>query len=582
MISKNPSYQPSINKFSIDSKLSHIPCFNCRRAKRKCSRSLPNCGRCLLKGLSCCYQDDKLKKEGDVSSGELLSFKQYQNREGVKDIERRKSEDRYKSYQFKVEQVTLSSKNNMESWKPVNLLKKILCKSKIDRNERLFIKRDGDIEYYGSNIFGNIITIFHTLKKGDSKVLNKINLISSRTNLIQPYRQLIMDREYLINEAIEAYFEHYNPYLNYMDETIFNKDANSLLKNVVTIIGLRYLNQGQIDQDIAKWLGQQIQQELKIQFYKPSLSLVITLTLVSQFIGIPGLFKAAYLFTGVASRMAQNLGLHQLPKNHSKLSKDYLRMRYSTWQMCWFNEKMHALLLNRPTIITDNLPSFSFQGPDPLPLLSSPGTKTEHKLARNAISLIYYINLIKLGTLIGLYFACVKVHFPANPEKAPHLCLIMLKRMSDWYRDLVYSMKNIWDQQPLWVYDLSQHFSSYSLILYHCIRLHLLNYFLKSEDILKKYDFIKEIIYSSTSIILIAEKLKEAYFQNGTTNRFFCLCCAILSLNYLCQSKEKEVVEQCQPLLIKAIRILYNARFKFPIVEDFFYLIPEIVNMKAN
>ncbi|KAI9294334.1 hypothetical protein K502DRAFT_350123 [Neoconidiobolus thromboides FSU 785] len=294
----------------MEGEFSSQTCDRCSKWKKKCSRHIDGCIRCLMSNVKCAYSMIKQRKRRFNLE---IKLKLDTGLPTIRSLQLPSDS----SFEIKLERYLLKSPLIVYFMGLSNISKD----TKLPQERLTIINMLGALNKFRPDIFGN--------RK------NNYPAVTADSPLA------IYGSEELYQSCCDAYFTYFNTYFPLFCKKTFLKKEDRMIKLVVLASGIRFLK---IKVNFLDLLHQEIYTLVSRRLFKPSLSLIQALFIISYFLySTPIFFKlirySAYSLLG----LCYSLGLPYKKDLESKL----------TW-LTLINYKRIGMLLSR-TIVPESL-----------------------------------------------------------------------------------------------------------------------------------------------------------------------------------------------------------------------------------
>ncbi|KAI9294904.1 hypothetical protein K502DRAFT_324601 [Neoconidiobolus thromboides FSU 785] len=477
--------------------------------------------------------------------------------------------------------------SNLCNWKCIALFKSILKETvEMEGEQQIYIKKDSSFEYFGKNPVGNLIINYFSLnlinnkrkKKLKLKQFNEVKLINLRV-----INRSNLNVKWFESECIDAYFDYFNPYFPVVDEIAFRNKPNELLKKVVIGMGYKYIPNLKYDNEILQQLDSKLIDLFLNSYFKPSISLVQSLVLITNFQVLLSLIDKFWYFQNSSIKLSIMLGLNKNIPKSLNLNKRMIRYRYHLWWGSCIHDKYYSLALNRPTSIQPEdwyLPYPKIINLNRLPDIP---TSIQKKEIREIASGMYWRWMALLTEIIGY----IKIY--RNKRESEDVDL--LQKELDWILKKVEKsinyfkniMQRIYSNQPKWVYNICIIFVLYIIKFSNSLIIEVINLYIKLPLARKVSYYEKIAINSAIQILNATGELGEVFCKYGVPFRFISLGNAILVLaTKLCSENSKDLAyseKELKTLIEKGLEYLNNASPYNPIVKEVMKVITDLIEL---
>ncbi|ORX99110.1 hypothetical protein K493DRAFT_313350 [Basidiobolus meristosporus CBS 931.73] len=437
-------------------------CDNCRRKKVRCDGLQPTCSNCGALSLDCTYLEttrkrgppkgyieaieNKLHRLEHLLSGLVQSdpraaecvLNELQKVEGLDDVRlrlasrarpsefhelRKRDEERLKT----ITQSEKSSASSTEGRGVWDLVMEALS----DEANQLTLEDQGRVRYMGFS--SGFYLLQNSAKYQDGlfrmKPLTQSPPDSKDTEL----------NPFVLAIVLEIYFRHINPIIPLLHKEEFAaKLRNDAQELPLLLLNAMFALAANLSSE-ARWLEKEnARSEI---FYKrakrlldqsydvTSLQNVQALVLLSHYFHITHGSMKSWVYSGMAIRLAEDLGLHRNPDRWQikTLSDSVKEARKRTWWSCYVMDRSASASMGRPLCIDDRHCDTSF-----------PQIPTE-ELCESGTRMDVFVEVIKLHEIFGRIMNnvyAIRTHPTQNPFKSEAILLELDSALHKWLVEL--------------------------------------------------------------------------------------------------------------------------------------------------
>ncbi|KAK9719858.1 hypothetical protein K7432_004516 [Basidiobolus ranarum] len=456
-------------------------CDNCRRKKVRCDGLQPTCSNCTTLNIYCTYLETSKKRgppkgyieaienklhrmehllsdlvESDPRAAESV-LAELQKVEGLDDVRLRLA-NRTRPSEFhelrrrnELNSNSSSPISSMESpnnnntpergvWDPV-------MEALSDDANQLTLDDQGRVRYMGFS--SGFYLLQNTEKYQDGlfrmKPLTQCPLDSEDTES-NPF---LLPIPPVFEHLLDTYFEHINPIIPLLHRENFTtklknntQDPPLFLLNAIFALAANLSSKIQwLEQENARSevFYKRAKKLLDQSYDVTSLENVQALVLLSHYFHITHGSMKSWVYSGMAIRLAEDLGLHRNPDRWQikTLSHALKEARKRTWWSCYIMDRNASACMGRPLCIDDRHCDTSLPQLDNTVLTEN---SPEHEESVNSgIRMDVFVEVTKLHEIIGRIMNnvyAIRAHPTQNPFKSEEILLDLDSALHKWLVEL--------------------------------------------------------------------------------------------------------------------------------------------------
>ena len=325
-------------------RVASLACNNCRKRKSRCDGNYPACAGCVKSGLKdCCVYD--LSSDGRRKAQAQLNRRLSKRLEKLEDLIqriRRGGEEASHAIEEIQRDKPESTDDYLSAW---------------EQSEFLTLDGQGQVHYYG----------------GTSTVTTTSRAITINS-LPSPAQHLSSTRTAppeippaLVNHLLDLYFCWQDTYYKIFEKDLFLRDRrlggkyfspflfNAVLAHAAMLCDLPILRSDPSDPSTAGYMFfRRAQEDIHSELTSESLTAIQGLLLLASREAGNGRNSIGWVYSGMAFRMALDLGLHLDCTGLSEvgyLSPEETRARNTTFWGCYLFDQGWSLYLGRPSVL---------------------------------------------------------------------------------------------------------------------------------------------------------------------------------------------------------------------------------------
>ncbi|CEG67857.1 hypothetical protein RMATCC62417_04218 [Rhizopus microsporus] len=309
---------------------------------------------------------------------------------------------------------------------------------------QLAMDENGQVRYLGKSSGYYLLQSSRTYQNGAFHFAN-YGKKRKRIPPLQPVDPLELPPKDLSEHLIILYFRYFYPFLPlFFRRQLFSAvepGVTPLLLNSIYAVASRISPDVRVRSDPASpdtagdIFFERAERLLDESYDKPSISTVQSLLLLASHQHGAMRSARAWLYSGMAFRMAQDLGLHR-NCDHWNIPPEERERRKRVFWCCYIVDRLGSAMYGRATTFEEKDCDVPFPSVDDHNLLSSDGEPV--RLLDN------FINLIKICDILGHVLKCIYyVRSLQNTEakQADSVLTTLNKRLHQWYDQLPSSLR---------------------------------------------------------------------------------------------------------------------------------------------
>ncbi|KAK9711689.1 hypothetical protein K7432_007662 [Basidiobolus ranarum] len=404
-----------------------LACDVCRKRKTRCDGVRPSCSICQSDSITCTYKD-KMKRRGPQKGyTEALEQRLLKMEYALGELFRYDPKlEEFVERGAKTQSCSTDDKSTILKSKLAQSTSNSMQGNKVDP---WILDDEGQMSHYENSSDQCLFRSSSELHNNMMEASTNVNAVTKNT-YTRSLLEILPDPQ-LFSRLVDIYFTSINPIFTLLHKAEFlvRLNQNEKEKPYFLLNAMFSLSSAMASLN-STWRLENLDAEVYFRRSRTLLSQVWDkstmenaqgLVLLSIYSHLIQDFKKSWIYSGIAIRMVEDLGLHRDPNIwNSKLTPNEMESRKRVWWVCYIIDRFSSVCVGRPVSI------YYQQFDTPLPRLDEEDISSLNQVSlHSGMSLRVFVEVIKLHELIGHVWSTIHIARATQKLNKIHYALIM-------------------------------------------------------------------------------------------------------------------------------------------------------------